>query len=113
MGTPNAGYFYDAQGNVWSAADWPGRNVSQQVTLVGTELAVAVGTNQFTGDTTPVAYFGVTQVSAGPTFALQGPDSISVGQGPVFDGGRVRDSRREDSTAPSTYQPRAGRQGRP
>ncbi len=80
-GPTNLGYFYDMQGNNWSAADWPTNNVSQQVTLVGTQLAVQVGTTQNTGDTTAIAYLGVTQISTGPTFALQGPTSVSVGQG--------------------------------
>ena len=80
-GPTNQGYFYDAQGNNWSAAQWPTKNVSQQVTLAGTQLTVLVGTNQYTGDITPIAYVGVTQVSTGPTFALQTPASVSVGQG--------------------------------
>src|SRR5271165_3993576 len=80
-GPTKAGYFYDAQGNNWSAAQWPTNNVSQQVTLAGTQLTVLVGTNQSTGDLTPIAYVGVTQVSTGPTFALQAPASVSVGQG--------------------------------
>jgi len=80
-GPTNLGYFYDAQGKNWSAAQWPANNVSQQVTLVGTQLTVLVGTNQNTGDVTPIAYLGLTQVSNGPTFALQAPTSISVGQG--------------------------------
>ena len=80
-GPTNVAYFYDAQGNNWSAEDWPTKNVSQQVTLAGTQLTVLVGTNQNTGDITPIAFVGVTQVSAGPTFALQVPTSVSVGQG--------------------------------
>ena len=80
-GPLSMGYFYDMQGNVWSAARWPANNVSQQVTLVGTQLTVQVGSGQYTGDYTSIAYLGVTQVSAGPTFALQGPNSVSVGQG--------------------------------
>ncbi len=75
------GYFYDAQGNVWSAAQWPTNNVSQQVTLVGTQLTVVVGSPNSTGDSTSVAYVGVAQVSSGPTFALHGPNLLSVGQG--------------------------------
>jgi uncharacterized membrane protein len=80
-GPINLGYFYDARGNSWSAAQWPANNVSQQVTLVGTQLTVQVGSNNFTGDSTSIAYLGVTQVSTGPTFALQGPNSVNVGQG--------------------------------
>src|SRR5208337_3726346 len=75
-GPTKAGYFYDAQGNNWSAAQWPTNNVSQQVTLAGTQLTVLVGTNQNTGDLTPIAYVGVTQVSTCPTFALQAPASV-------------------------------------
>src|SRR5271166_3852144 len=41
MGGPTkAGYFYDAEGNNWSAAAWPSSNLSQQVTLTGTRLTV-------------------------------------------------------------------------
>jgi uncharacterized membrane protein len=80
-GQLNQAYFRDAQGNVWSAADWPTKNVPQQVTLAGTRLTVLLGTKQYNGDNTTVAYLGVTQASTGPTFALQGPNSISVGQG--------------------------------
>jgi uncharacterized repeat protein (TIGR03803 family) len=80
-GPINEGYFYDMQGNSWSAAQWPANNLSQQVTLAGTQLTVQVGTNQYNGNITPIAYLGVTQVSTGPTFALQAPASLSVGQG--------------------------------
>ena len=80
-GPINSGYFYDARGNRWSAAQWPTNNVSQQVTLVGTQLTLQVGSNKYTGDYTPIAYLGITQVSAGPTFSLQAPNSVSVGQG--------------------------------
>ncbi len=60
-GSTNLGYFYDAKGNNWSAAAWPTSNVSQQVTLTGTRLTVVLGTNQATGDTTPIAFLGVSQ----------------------------------------------------
>ena len=80
-GSLNLGYFYDAQGNKWSTAAWPNNNVSLPITLTGTKLTVLVGTNQHTGDASPLAYLGLTQVSSGPTFALQAPPSVSVGQG--------------------------------
>ena len=80
-GPANVGYFYDAAGNIWSTAQWPTKNVSRQVTLAGTQLTVRLGSSSPTGDTTPIAYLGVSQVSAGPTFALRGPSSLSVGQG--------------------------------
>ncbi len=80
-GPTNQGYFYDAQGNNWSAAAWPTSNVSRQVTLGGNVLTVQVGMNGFNGDITPIAFLGVTQVSTGPTFSLQAPSSLSVGQG--------------------------------
>ena len=80
-GPINQGLFYDAQGNLWTAAQWPGNNVSRQVTLAGNQLTVQVGNTKYTGDYTSVAYVGVSEVSAGPTFALQGPNSMSVGQG--------------------------------
>src|SRR5271167_3589817 len=55
-GRTNAGYFYDAKGNNWSAAAWPASNLSQQVTLTGTRLTVVVGTNKAGGDSTPIAF---------------------------------------------------------
>jgi hypothetical protein len=82
-GLIGAGSFYDAQGNDWSAASWPIGNLSQQVTLTGTRLTMVVGTNQATGDFTPIAFLGVTQVSGGsPNFTLSAsPASVSVVQG--------------------------------
>jgi uncharacterized membrane protein len=80
-GPINQAYFYDMAGNSWSAAQWPTNNVSQQVTLAGTQLTVQVGMNQYNGNITPIAFLGVTQVSTGPTFALQAPMLVSVGQG--------------------------------
>jgi len=80
-GEIQAGYFYDATGKTWSAARWPASNQPLTVTLAGTRLTVIVGTNNNTGDITPIAYLGVTQVSAGPTFALEAPDNIRIGQG--------------------------------
>src|SRR5271166_513182 len=58
-GQTNLGYFYDAEGNNWSAAAWPTSNLSQQVTLTGTRLTMVVGTNQATGDNTTIAFLGV------------------------------------------------------
>ena len=81
-GVTNQGYFYDAQGNNWSAGAWPTNNVSQQVTLTGTRLTVVVGTNKATGDFTPIAFLGVTQVSGSPNFTISAsPASLSVAQG--------------------------------
>src|SRR5271169_2213204 len=68
-GRTNAGYFYDATGNNWSAAAWPASNLSQQVTLTGTRLTVIVGTNKATGDNTPIAFLGVAPVGT-PNFAI-------------------------------------------
>src|SRR5271157_2781704 len=81
-GPTNPGYFYDAKGNNWSAAAWPTSNVSRQVTLAGTRLTVVVGTNQATGDITPIAFLGVTQTSVAPNFTLSAsPASLGVVQG--------------------------------
>ena len=81
-GLTNLRYFYDAVGNNWSAAAWPGSNVSQQVTLTGTRLTVIVGTNQVTGDFTPIAFLGVAQVSGPPNFTMSAsPPSLSIQQG--------------------------------
>ena len=49
-GQVSPGYFYDANGNVWSAAAWPTNNVPLQVTMTGTELAPVMGTGNNTGD---------------------------------------------------------------
>src|SRR5271165_3690909 len=81
-GPTNAGYFYDAKANNWSAAAWPTSNVSQQVTLAGTRLTVIVGTSKATGDYTPIAFLGVTQISGSPNFTLSAsPASLSIQQG--------------------------------
>ena len=78
-GPTNQGYFYDAVGNNWSDANWPTNNVSQQVTIAGNALTVVVGTNNATGDLTPIASLAVTQI---PTFTLSAsPSSLSVLQG--------------------------------
>src|SRR5271157_204697 len=78
-GPTNLGYFYDAAGNNWSAAAWPTSNVSQQVTLAGTQLTVVVGTNNATGDLTPIASLGVTQI---PSFTISAlPVSLNIVQG--------------------------------
>src|SRR5271169_5849562 len=75
-------YFYDAVGNNWSAAAWPGSNVSQQVTLTGTRLTMVVGTNQATGDFTPIAFLGVSQGSGSSNFTMSAsPASLSIQQG--------------------------------
>src|SRR5208283_5089025 len=55
-GSENAGYFYDAQGNNWSAANWPTRNLSLQVAIAGTQLTMIVGPSKPTGDYTPIAF---------------------------------------------------------
>jgi uncharacterized membrane protein len=80
-GLVHAGYFYDSNGNQWSAATWPASNTPLQVTMTGTELNVVVGTINPTGDSTPIAYLGVQQVSTTPTFALDAPGTVTVGQG--------------------------------
>src|SRR5271157_5226820 len=81
-GLTQLGYFYDAKGNNWSAATWPGNNVSQQVTLAGTRLTVVVGLSQSNGDITPLVFLGVAQVSSSPNFTLSAsPSSLSVQQG--------------------------------
>jgi uncharacterized membrane protein len=82
VGSTSRGYFYDAQGNNWSAAAWPTSNLSQQVTLTGTRLTVVVGTSKTTGDDTPIAFLGVTQVSGSPDFSISAsPSSLTIQQG--------------------------------
>src|SRR5271165_2497256 len=81
-GVTQLGYFYDAQGNNWSAAKWPASNVSQQVTLAGTRLTVVVGLSTSNGVITPLAFLGVAQASSSPNFAISAsPASLSVQQG--------------------------------
>ena len=81
-GSENAGYFYDAQGNNWSAATWPTKNLSLQVAIAGTRLTMVVGTNQKNGDYTPIAFLGVTEVTLAPNFLMSAsPTSLSVVQG--------------------------------
>ena len=78
-GPTNQGYFYDAKGNNWSDADWPAKNFSQPVTLVGSRLTVVVGTNSATGDLTPIASLNVMQT---PSFTISAsPASLSIAQG--------------------------------
>ena len=80
-GPITSGYFYDANGNSWSAAAWPSSNTPVQVTMTGTQLTAVVGTSNNTGDGTPIAYLGVQQVSTTPTFAVAAPGAVSIGQG--------------------------------
>ena len=81
-GPIGAANFYDATGKLWSAANWPSDNLSQQLTLAGTRLTVIVGTSKATGDNTTVAFLGVAQVSAMPSFTISAsPASLSVQQG--------------------------------
>ena len=81
-GTVPLGYFYDAQGNKWSASAWPANNLTQQVTLAGTRLTVVVGTSKATGDATPIAFLGITQASGSPNFSISAsPSSLSITQG--------------------------------
>ncbi len=81
-GMIGAGFFYDATGKSWSAAMWPADNLSQQVTLTGSRLAVVVGTSKATGDFTTLAFLGVAQVSSSPSFTISAsPASLTVTQG--------------------------------
>ena len=83
VGSEQLGYFYDAQGKNWSAAQWPKSNLSQQVTLAGSRLTVVVGTSKASGDSTPMAFLGVTQLSGGSAnYTISAsPASLSVQQG--------------------------------
>ncbi|MGC2109485.1 MAG: hypothetical protein WA655_08205 [Candidatus Korobacteraceae bacterium] len=81
-GPTELGYFYDAQGNNWSAAAWPTSNVSRQVAVSGSRLTVVVGTSDDTGDLTPIAFLGIAEVTLSPNFLLSAlPSSLSVTQG--------------------------------
>ncbi len=81
-GSPAMAYFYDSEVHDWSATAWPVSNLTMPVTMTGTQLKVVVGTTNNTGDVTPIAYFGMTQVSGGSSFTLSAsPASLSVAQG--------------------------------
>jgi len=81
-GRISAGYFYDARGKTWSAAQWPNNNVSQQVTLAGSRLTVVVGLSKSNGDVTPLAFLGIVQVSGSPGFTISAsPSSLTIAQG--------------------------------
>ncbi len=81
-GPINLGYFYDAQSNLWSAAQWPTQNVSRQIAISGTRLTVVVGTSDSTGDQTPIAFLGLAEVTLAPNFLISAtPAALSVTQG--------------------------------
>ena len=73
-------YFYDAKGNLWSANDWPTKNVALQVTITGTRLTMMLGSNSRNGNT-PIAYLGITQQSAASFTIVASPAFISIAQG--------------------------------
>ena len=82
VGSTNQAYFYDAKGNNWSAAAWPGSNLSQQVTLTGSQLTMIVGTSNATGDATPIAFLGIAQSAPSPQFTISAaPASLTIAQG--------------------------------
>src|SRR5271165_2651919 len=74
-----AGQFYDAAGKAWSAAAWPGSNAQLQVTLTGTRLTMVVGTHQVTGDSTAIAFLGIT-LMAKPNFSLSSAFTVKQGK---------------------------------
>jgi hypothetical protein len=80
---PNS--YLDATGVVRTAAQWPAANAMRQVTLTGTKLMVSVGSNLGTGDYTPIAFVGVSQVGGGsqtPDFTISAaPTAVSAAQG--------------------------------
>ena len=81
-GSEVTGYFYDAQGNNWSAAAWPTKNASLQVAIAGSRLTMIVGESKSNGDYTPMAFLGVTEVTLAPNFLISAsPTSLSVAQG--------------------------------
>jgi hypothetical protein len=63
VGDTLGAYFYDAAVNNWSAAAWPGSNVTLPVSIGGNRLSVIVGSPKLTGDFTTVAFLGVTLAS--------------------------------------------------
>src|SRR5271166_5118329 len=74
VGSTKLGYFYDATGQDWSAAAWPTSNLTQQVTLTGTRLTMVVGTNNSSGDMTPIAFLGVVM----PSFTIAASPSSLI-----------------------------------
>jgi hypothetical protein len=62
-------YFADMLSAQWSYQGWPGSNQSVPVTLAGTRLTMTIGTNAISGDSTSLAFLGITQEGgAGGTF---------------------------------------------
>jgi hypothetical protein len=57
----SAGTFADANGTVWSSAQWPTGNTTRQVTLTGSTLTMYVGANNGNSAATTVAFVGVSQ----------------------------------------------------
>ena len=111
-GSTNMGYFYDAKGSNWSAASWPTSNVSRQVTLAGTRLTVVVGTSKPAGDSTPIAFLGVAQVSGSPNFAISAsPSSLTIHKA-IRAARQSRPRSAVDSAARSVCRLRACRRGR-
>ncbi len=82
-GNPKVGYFEDATGQTWSAANWPSSNMVLPLTLAGKQLTVVVGTTSNSGDVTPIAFLGVSQSSGGsPNFTISAsPSSLSIAPG--------------------------------
>jgi hypothetical protein len=77
-GDIGAGNFYDVQGLTWPAAAWPGSNTPLQVTLAGTRLTMVVGTNEVSGDFTPIAHLCITPL-AKPNFTLNSTFAVKQG----------------------------------
>ncbi len=83
-GSLPAGSFYDARTKTWTAAAWPGSNLTQQVTLTGTKLTVVVGSSVNSGDLTPIAFLGISQGigNNNPNFTVSAsPSALSISQG--------------------------------
>lgn len=57
--------FWDANGNVWSAAAWPGSQVCQTVTFATTTFKLLLGTPTAQSGSSGIAHISITDVTAG------------------------------------------------
>ena len=77
-----AGQFADANGNVWSAANWPSSNNQRSITMSGTQLTVLIGANDGITDNTTLAFFGISALAVSSNFTISAsPTAVSVVSG--------------------------------
>ena len=83
VGTVPQGYFYDAQGTQWSAANWPSSNRQSAGNVNGHAINHGGGNEPWVPEMSPRSpMLGITQASGAPNFAISAsPASLSVAQG--------------------------------